>query len=275
MNKKVVAYYPIHYGVEWLYWSLRSIHEYVDELVILYSPKPSHGHSSSLANPETYDDIMNVIVAFTNAHNLEDKIHVHHYYGNNHEGNLRDHATKLCVETYGADVVMACDADEIWEPEHIRRAIKHININDRRIWRVPFKHYWRSLNLVCNDPACPHRFTDFTATNVVDEGYIPVTFGVVNHFGYAQSVELVEYKMSIHGHKAEIRPKWFETIFLDESRMFDLHPTNFGFWNAAYSAPSQELLNILRDHPYLGLKLIEHKYVLKTYRRNYNYIPEQ
>lgn len=271
LDKRVVAYYPIHYGIEWLYWSLRSVAPYVDGVVIVYSRNPSHGHTSTMENPETMADILNVVSSYCE-NNPDNKVDFVSYEGPNHEGHLRDYCVNLCSKEYGADVVMAVDADEIWEPEHLLKTLDYVIEHDNMIWRVPFVHYWKSLYRVCHDPAQPHRFTDVTSFNK-DDNYVPAIYGSVHHFGYAQSLELVEYKLSIHGHKAEIRPNWFEEVYSNPGRMFDLHPTNRNFWNCSYTTPNAELQKLLFDHPYYDIRNIEHKWRQVMITQKYSFIP--
>lgn len=62
---KTVASYILHYGKEWLYESMRSVWPVVDEIHLFYSPAPSHGHSTTLRNPELKSDLTNVYHQFT------------------------------------------------------------------------------------------------------------------------------------------------------------------------------------------------------------------
>ena len=50
---KTLAYYPVHYGAEYLDASIRSISDQVDKIVILYTTHPSYGHGTSTPCPES------------------------------------------------------------------------------------------------------------------------------------------------------------------------------------------------------------------------------
>jgi len=50
---KVIAYYILHYGHEYINYSMRSIYNHVDEIIILYSEHPSHGTLTALQNPDS------------------------------------------------------------------------------------------------------------------------------------------------------------------------------------------------------------------------------
>jgi len=88
------------------------------------------------------------------------------------------------------------------------------------------------------------------------DSYYPLDGGKVFHMGYAQSSRIIGYKMQIHGHKAEIRPGWFENTFmLWKPGMGDVHPTNErGFWNPTKYEDDGKLLFLCGDHPYWNME---------------------
>ena len=53
----IVASYVLHYGKEYLAWSIRSIQDCVDEIQILYSPRPSFSYQSSVPCPESEEEL--------------------------------------------------------------------------------------------------------------------------------------------------------------------------------------------------------------------------
>ena len=56
---RVAAVMPLHFGVDFLPYAIRSVADVVDEFLIMYSPVPNHGtYSSPLRNPETRDQLM-------------------------------------------------------------------------------------------------------------------------------------------------------------------------------------------------------------------------
>ena len=60
----IIAYYPIHYGSDYLGYSIKSIYDRVDQIHILYAKKPSHGHGTDLNNPDTFDKLKEASLQF-------------------------------------------------------------------------------------------------------------------------------------------------------------------------------------------------------------------
>lgn len=241
------AYYGLHYGKEWLKWSMRSIRNYVDEIHVFYVSRPSHGTQTSLLCPESRLELKGIADEF-------DAIwwDCPHF---NWEGEHRDYAVKLLTDR-GADTILVVDADEIWQPFHLDSALEYAESEDCPVTRVYMRHFWRSLKWVCNDGAAPARILRPNSTKEY-EGYDDT--GKVYHMGYAQTPEIVFYKQQIHGHIAEWRKGWFEHKFLGWfPGMEDVHPTNIDFWTPIQTdfETYEYLKQLCGDHPYFDLDII-------------------
>jgi hypothetical protein len=256
---KVSACYIVHYGLEWLYWSIRSVIGYVDDVHIFYTPTPSHGHGTTLECPETRKDIGNSIAGlFADYGN----IFWHDTDGFAHEGLQRHHAVDVCVMN-GADVVLVVDADELWSPDVLNRAIKHVSeVEDVQGFCIGMRHFWRSVYWVMDDACMPTRLIR-PKNPIQGVQYLGDDIGKVFHMGYAQSPRIIEYKQAIHGHKMEWRKNWFEEKFMawsPENLLADCHPTNENFWNPDMiditSPDFHELHELIFDHPYWKVKVI-------------------
>lgn len=251
-----IAYYPLHYGKEYLAWSIRSIQDAVDQIHILYTPRPSFGHGTNLVCPDTEEELKAEAHRF-----LKKPLHWHVGQWNN-EGQHRDSIAQI-ARNAGATQILAVDADELWDPETADRALKRIAAhndespgNTARTTKVRFIHFWRSLDWVCKDQAMPDRLHDirFSANYwYLDDQPFPVL-----HFGYAQSEKLTDYKWHIHGHQNELRHNWYKEKFLSwtpTSGINDVHPTcSNGFWNPEHIEEplKSKVKELLGDHPYFG-----------------------
>lgn len=240
---KIIASYIIHYGREWLNWSMRSVESFVDDIFVFYTPKPSHGHATTLECPDSREELFSIAARFS----------ARWYDGTYaHEGEHRDFAIKTCMAA-GADMVLVVDADEVWDPDILAQVLVAAWDSSAHTIRVHASHFWRSVNWICHDEAMPARVIKREG---VGEGYVGRQPGFW-HFGYAQSPELIQYKMSIHGHKNELRPGWFENKFLAwKPGMGDVHPTNVDFWNPE-PFDRTELFGLIGDHPYYKDGIIE------------------
>ena len=244
-----VAYYGLHYGKEWLKWSMRSIREHVDEIHVFYVSTPSHGTQAKIPCPETAMELEEISKEFDA-----------HWWNCPHfhwEGEHRDFAVNV-LKARGADTILVVDADEIWLPDHLTVALAQAEENDCVITRVFMRHFWRSLKWVCDDGAAPVRILRPNSTIPEVECYNDVDR--VFHMGYAQTPEIIFYKQLIHGHRGEWRDGWFENKFLGwQPGTGDVHPTNVDFWTPKlvdFEAFTQ-LKSLCGDHPYFDLSLIE------------------
>jgi hypothetical protein len=251
----IVANYILHYGCDYLAYSVKSIYDHVDKIFVVYTDQPSHGHGTNLLNPETRADVMDALYVFGDPGN---KIHVvdgRYAHEGQHRGVVGKH--------YGAaDLILVVDADEIWHENTIGRIIEYcLKTTDVSCFKMPFIHFWRSFKYHLTDPCMPDRL--YAPKRTASYGTyrcVPAEFGPVFHFGYAREERFIKYKIDIHGHKGEWRPEWFESKFkawpMDRS-MSDLHPTcHQNFWGVAKPFELENLPNVLKTHPYYTKDII-------------------
>lgn len=251
---KRAAYYALHYGAEYLAWSIRSIQDVVDDIYIFYTPEPSYGFKSTLKCPETEAQLKTQ--AFKFAHKP-----IHWFRGRWHnEGEHRDHALET-MRGYGVDTVLVVDADEIWEPAVADSCMRAAEASSVYRWQARFYNFWRSFQWRVID-----HFQSFRVVNLHGEG--DGTFDLATqpasilHFGYAQSLPVMRYKWTCHGHQRELRDGWIQRFeaWAPDTDMEDLHPCVNNLWDEAHpveAVVSRTLDVLLYDHPYLNLPLIE------------------
>lgn len=251
----IAACYIVHYGREWISWSMRSVRNIVDEIFVFYTANPSHGHGTDLKNPETREELYEITKPFSPVW--------HDAKGYIHEGEHRTFAVISC-QNAGADTVLVVDSDEIWPQETLYRAIEASKIHPARSFRIGMRHFWRSLKWVCDDSAMPTRIIKPRIPESFGEQYLGTRIdigenvGLVFHMGYAQSPAIIRYKQSIHGHKAEWRDGWFKDKFMGwKPGDKDVHPTNVNYWNPQPYIDDGTLDYLVGDHPYFDKDIIE------------------
>lgn len=243
----VVAYYALHYGKEWLKWSMRSIVNFVDEIVVVYTPQPSYGHGTDMVCPDTLMELKEIADVYD--------AHWSILRGSRWEGDHRDEAVHIC-EDMGADIVMAVDHDEIWDTDMLLNCLDLVKSRPERNYKVPMQHYWRSVGWVCHDEARPDRFIKTDPKDPEGVHLVGKQWGNVHHFGYAQTMMTMVYKWQIHGHLPELRRGWLENKFQAwEPGMKDVHPTNLGYWDPV-EFDRVQIANLIGDHPYFNLEII-------------------
>ena len=247
---KIGALYIVHYGMQYLKWSIRSVQDQVDGVFVFYTNTPSHGHQTNVQCPETRQMIIDSIQGMN--------VNWHDCGPFSHEGAHRDFAEKAMADM-GYDHLLIVDADEIWDPFLLEKFIAFGVKSPARHVCVGMRHFWRSLKWVCDDDCEPNRMVNVKHTN--GDSYYPLDGGKVFHMGYAQSVKLTAYKISIHGHLGEWRNDWWQEKFLrwrSGSDITDVHPTNLNFWTPApYVDNNNKLMKLVYDHPYWHKELIE------------------
>lgn len=279
---RVMAYTILHYGRDYLRWSIRSIADACERIDLHYSDKPNCGVGAQWPCPDNASALKHQVAAAKIDFEDPDTgwpgpIPMSVKWVDSPDGlsyGETSHNAQLALEAAGADLILNIDADEVWDPKALARALQFVwscsESERRRHWRVPFIHFWRSAHWVCTDNMNPQRIIDLRVPHddkSREFGFIDPGCPVL-HFGYAQRAEVVKYKMHIHNHRREFRrADWYESVFeswrpssADEAPG-DVHPTCVGIWNPrpigqvsprAFEAVRRELY----DHPFLGFDVI-------------------
>lgn len=242
---KVAGCVVLHYGLEYLSHTLKSISDFVDEIHISYSPHPTHGSRAPVPCPETEDQLRS-------AANLP-KVNWQRVTAFWREGEHRDYAMSLCRDY---DLVLVADADEPWDGEVLDKCLKHAWDNSAQTWRLNFSTPWRSFNWLCRDNMWPDRIHDNRSGRADRWGYLPKDLGEHYHFGYCISNSVLTYKIAIHGHRSEWREEWYRDKWLAWPPVADCHPTCLNTWTTE-PFDKNLLPPVLHDHPYWNLDKVE------------------
>lgn len=245
---KIVAFTALHYGREYLEYAARSIIDDVDEWHVAYASIGSHGHRVDTPCPESEDELKAIASRIGGT-----KLHWHHGEWP-YEGAQRE---SIFAYAPDADVIVVLDADEIWNEGLLTHAIAYSAAREAREWRVSMIHFWRSFRrAVLHDPAFPTRL--IWPKRQSGSGHIEQRRreDVICHFGYAQSLEIVGYKLQVHGHKNEIQQTWYNDVYKPNVQT-NCHPVGSIFWNPETVEPLQWMPDWMRNHPYFDKDVIE------------------
>lgn len=243
---KIIAYCPLHYGGEYISEGIKSVEPFVDKIIILYSSTPSYGYGTNVGCPESESDLKNI------AYSASSKVEWHNITANG-EGHHRGLIFRF-AEQGAYDGVLTFDADEVfgdlteWIPKFVESKARNIGFTG-------FKNFWRSFNFICRDGFAPIRYINLH--NKDGQENFDVT---VYHFGCAQRMPIMEYKLLIHGHKAELRENWLRDIYqawTPENNFGNLHLVAYNppLWNAE-PFDREMLPDILKSHHNFGKYLI-------------------
>lgn len=201
MANRVLGELILHYGGEFLDAAIKQAAPYCEEIIVLYSPKPSHGHGTHIECPEKEAELMNI------AFSASDKVKWQKADAGQ-EGVHRGQIFKI-AEQGKYDGILVFDADEVMDD--LTEAIEQcFQSKKRNIGFNGFINFWKSFNHVCLDHFTPIRFHNLHNS---DENGFDVVNATVYHFGCAQRMPIMEYKLLIHGHFAEIRKNWLEDVY--------------------------------------------------------------
>jgi len=251
----VYSYTIVHYGADYIGYSLKSIESLLNRLYIFCTPHPSHGHRTDIQPIETREDIWKAVVDVGGASKL-------YWYDTDfwQEGQQRDYAVQT-LQNDDADLILVCDYDEVWHPYVLDKALNYVwQMNGARNWLVNFRHAWRSFSYMCDDQNWPVRIIDTRHSGGV--GYVPRELGDIYHFGYAVTDKVMRYKWECHGHKDELRPNWYEEKWQAWPPPDDCHPTNgkneqgVGWWNPK-PFDKRKLPYVMHSHPWFNVDKIE------------------
>lgn len=246
-----VAFVCLHYGSDYLGYAIKPIYDSVDKIVIAYASQPSHGHSTPLTNPDSRQ------ACYDAAHMWGDPQNKIQWIDGNwkHEGLHRQIVWDLYPK---ANLISIVDADEIWHPEQFAAVQEWCMTKPVRNFKQKLVTPWRSFNWLCTDEMRPDRFyRPDMPMNTIE--YVPQEIGIYYHMGYAREPKHIEYKMSCHGHKCELKGNWFRDKYMAWSptnNIGDLHPTCKDTWNAK-PFDKNLLPTVLRSHPYWDKPIIE------------------
>lgn len=249
---KVLAYIPLHYGVDYIAKAIESVYPTVDEILVLYTPTPSHGKGTSLVCPDTKEALINEVA------NTDPDNKIIWWDGTyTREGVHRDVAFSYAKRNK-FDIVVALDSDEVWNTEYLKELIKEVYERKAAKCLIWMRHLWRSFNWICDDPMRQERIYYIGEAKELLI-YADKPTNQVWHFGYARELKQVEYKISIHGHSNEwitSKDKWFNEKYKPFPPVQDVHPTCKNTWNPI-PFDKTELPEEMKSHPYFNLKSID------------------
>ena len=239
---KTLAYYPIHYGAEYLGYSMHSIRNDVDHIVVFYSSTPTYGHIGNIPNPDSKEDIQKIcndygaeLIDITNK-----KI--------SRENNHRE-LGHLYARENNYDIVIAVDYDEVWE--NLEEAVEYASSGAAFSYGIRgsrWYHFWKNFNEVNRDGFSPIRIFNMHNRRSGEE---LIEKGTIYHFGYAISEKLMRYKLSCHGHKSEFPGNWLNDKWINYAKGLTntLHPATDAYWIETEYFHKEQLPEFMRLHP--------------------------
>lgn len=223
---KILGFSAITYVGAFWKESLLSIEPFVDKMYISYSRKPSHGHNTTLENPDTEYQIRKVAEEIMGSKLIWESFNGFH--------SEQDHRNTRYRHAAGYSLILISDPDEILEETWAQAALNYAYDHEERFYGTrQFIHFWKSFEWCFpTDGDFPIRIENLTRDNLLINSLCPL---VVFHTSMMQPENLLHFKFSCYGHKNEIKLNYIQEKFLSWApekidEITHLHPTRNDIW---------------------------------------------
>ena len=251
MKNKVLGAVCLHYGKAYLREALASIKDHVDEIVVFYSSRPSHGTTTNLICPDSSDELRAITEGQGGKWNMISGIHAENHHRQQYE---------RYASNNGFDQILIVDSDEIHISEKVPELLAEAAKQDVKRIGVMGSQWvtlYRSFNEYVTDGFAPIRVLNMKKP----EGTVNIDKGFIYHMGYCITDELMRYKISCHGHRADFEKNrgWMVDKWLKykSGQTQDLHPATEAYWIEAHPFDKTTLPQLLKDHPYYNLDRVQ------------------
>lgn len=276
----IAACYSIYNEEEYLEYSIRSVYDAVDKIVICLGLAPRSAYNPTVRTQFKDRDRTEAIVdKLTKG---DEKFIVHKEVWDSQVAQ-RQTAMETCVQE-GMDYYFLVDGDEVYRSDHlqfIREEVERhpevgtFHIKCTALWRsfryrIPYWGVvwvpWRIFKisrvrrlLGIPFPYQPRIIGPNRANSLGPRHLIPPEKAIFYHFGYARGTERMRLKLATGSDQGRYVEGWFEKVWLawPENRSMknlqQLDPE--GLPEALYVDPS-DLPEVMRTHPYWDLDII-------------------
>lgn len=277
---RLAACYTIYNEEEYLAYSIRSLHDCVDKIIICLGLAPWNAYNADARRAFSQRDRTEAIV--DELAKGDDKILVKKGVWDS-EVAQRNAAMERCVEE-GIDHYFLVDGDEVYRGDHLEAIREEIerhpevgtfHVKCTVLWRsfryrIPYWDVqwvpWRIFKVTRSRSVLglrwPYRcrFTGPNRTNSLGPRYlIPPERAIFYHLGYARSTERMRLRLAASEQQHRFVNGWLEQVWLawpTNRSMKNLQPLDpEGLPEAVYTDPS-DLPAVMRTHPYWDLDII-------------------
>lgn len=269
---KLCAVYKVFNAATYLAYSLRSVYDHVERIVVLLSTRPWSGRDVSADATEhivrTFPDpgakIRLVVKDWGDFPSATDQLANERAAMNV----LLDH-----IRQEHGDIThyMYVDADEVFHAEHLRylRAVL-ADLDRPREVRGTWRCYWKSFRYWIDPPepsrplvafplAPDIRFLTQRDTTLGSAVTLPPHRFCIHHFSYALPNDII-YEAKCRGpHGVQFVDGWWTNVWLAwdaNRRMTDLHPCWPSHYRRAVRADASALPPVMADHPFHGRDIV-------------------
>lgn len=265
-NFSVIAVYVVHYGMDYLEYSIKSIYDKVDKILLSVGLK-------SWTYKTTHDIDQRFLAHIYDLAKKYSKIEIVTV----DSAKLDEEQRNLTIpHAAGYDYYFLVDFDEIYDGDSIDRLYNFVSANPgHSVYRIPFFHFWRGFGYRLEETIFKpverlfrisrrFRFKWSSKSGFKEKAKINVPIDICScfHFSYARMPDEIKMKTETWAHATDVRPNWFEDIFLKwpgNKEMIDIHPykDQEELWKRAVFFDKTRLPDFMKDHPYYNMEIIE------------------
>ncbi|MBI4342074.1 MAG: glycosyltransferase [Candidatus Omnitrophica bacterium] len=277
---KIAACYSVYNEEEYLEYSIRSLYDAVDRIVVCLGLAPWSAYNPDVRATFTERDRTEQIV---DAPAKGDPKFIVRKGVWDSEVAQRNAAMACCLEA-GMEYYFLVDGDELYRRDHltaIREEIEaHPEVGTFHVkcdvlwrsfrYRVPYTGVkwtpWRIFRIARSRRVLglplPYRcrFTGPNRTNSLGPRYlIPPQKATFYHFGFARTAQRMRLRLAASEQQRHFVERWFEDVWLrwpEQRSMKHLAQLDPSSLSEAVAVDPSDLPEVLRSHPYWNLEII-------------------
>lgn len=267
---KIAAVYCIYNEEEYIEYSIRSIYDFVEKVIICLGKSPYIAYNRRAREiakkQDKTEDIIRRLAKNDEKFQIFDGIwdsQIEH----------RNTGLKYCFDN-NFDYYFLVDADEVYRKDHLAEIAKEIAAHPEvGTFAIKCAIFWRSFRYRItaeNVDWTPYRIFKITAdccfigdneTNSSDKIYlINPNRAIFYHFSCARSSKSMKEKLLTFTHAHQIPDGWYENIWLkwpQNGQMTNVHPTEPEKFPKIDYVELDDLPEIMKTHPYYKIEIIE------------------
>lgn len=261
----VAAVYVVHYGDDFLPYSVESIIDHVEKVILCVGIRSWSYKDETVITASMLNTLRELERKY-------DKVQVVYVDKFEKDEDQRNTTIELVKDF---DYYFLLDCDEVYDPLALDRLYQYVSERpDVSVFRLPFVHFWRSFSYRLEETvykpverlfklgrrfyfkwSSKSGYKEKTKVNVPEE--------VIRcfHFSYSRAAECIEQKTRIWAHATDVRPNWFHDVFQawpNDREMIDIHPYmgEQELWKRATFFDKEQLPTLMRKHPYYDMDII-------------------
>ena len=278
----IAAVYCVYNEEEYIEYSIRSIHDFVDRIFVLLGRMPYSAYNARAREQFQVPDRTEAIIRALAAESPKIGLVTGTW---DSELEHRNAGLRLCRRA-GMDYYFLVDGDEVYRRDHLENLRQELRAHpEAGQFIIKCDLFWRSFRyrIPADDQAwMPRRVFRMTRWSELGKSHIPVPVPcrftgnnktnsrgrvhhidprrvIFYHFSFARSPEKMREKLLTYSHAHEILNGWYERVWLrwpGQREMANLNPVDPPKLPRAVFREPSDLPEVMASHPYFHQEII-------------------